>query len=190
MAKKILISFVVLFAVLCVASVVISLQPDTYSVQRSVTVAAPPSSVFALVNDLQGWDAWSPWKELDPNPKKTMSTPSAGKGATITWAGNDEIGEGSLTITDSEPYELVDFEQVFIRPFAGKSRMVFTFESVGDATKVTWKMDGTNGLIGKAMCLIMDMDAVVGKDFDRGLANMKSVVEKRGAAEEGSRAIR
>lgn len=177
MAKKILIVLAVLGVVLGVAAVVVSQQPGTFSVQRSVSVTAPPSEVFAQVNDLQAWDAWSPWKELDPNPKQTISTPSAGKGATFTWAGNDKIGEGSLTILHSKPYELVDIEQVFIRPFAGKARMAFTFASVGDGTKVTWKMDGTNDFIGKAMCMVMDMDAMLGKDFDQGLANMKAVVE-------------
>jgi hypothetical protein len=121
-----------------------------------------------------------------PNPTKTISIPSAGKGATFTWAGNDKIGEGSLTILDSRPHELVDVEQVFIRPFAGKARMTFTFAPAGDGTKVTWKMDGTNNFIGKAMCLFMDMDAMLGKDFDRGLANMKSVVEQDGAAPAGA----
>ncbi len=182
MAKKILIALAVLFVVLCAASVVISLQPSTFTVQRSTSMAAPPSEVFAQVNDLQAWDAWSPWKDLDPNPKKTISTPSAGKGATFTWSGNDEIGEGSLTILDSRPNERVDIEQEFIRPFAGKARMAFTFAPLGDGTQVTWKMDGTNGFIGKAMCMVMDMDTMLGKDFDRGLANMKAVVEKGGAA--------
>ena len=182
MAKKILIALAVLGVLLCVACIVISLQPSTFSVQRSATMAAPPAKVFAQVNDLQAWDAWSPWIELDPNPKKSISTPSAGQGATFTWAGNDKIGEGSLTILDSKPYERVDIEHAFIRPFAGKARMAFTFASVGDGTKVTWKIDGTNDFIGKALCMFMDMDAMLGKDFDRGLANIKVVVEKGGTA--------
>ena len=179
MAKKILIVLAVLSIGLYV---VISLQPSTFSVQRSAAMAAPPSRVFAQVNDLQAWDGWSPWMELDPNPRKTISTPSAGKGATFTWSGNDKIGEGRLTILDSKPYELVDIEQVFIRPFAGKARMAFTFASAGDGTKVTWRMDGTNDFIGKALCMVMNMDAMLGKDFERGLANMKAVVEKGGEA--------
>jgi len=182
MLKKILIALAVLCIVLCIACLVISLQPSSFSVQRSTTMAAPPSEVFAQVNDLQAWDAWSPWRGLDSNPKKTLSTPSAGKGATFTWSGNDKIGEGSLTILDSKPYELVDIEQALLRPLTGKARMSFTFASVGDGTKVTWKMDGTNDFIGKAMCMFMDMDAMLGKDFEQGLANMKAVVEKGGAA--------
>jgi hypothetical protein len=179
MAKKILI----VLAVLCVGLyVAISLQPSTFSVQRSATMAAPPATVFAQVNDLAAWDAWSPWKKLDPNPKKTMSIPSAGKGATFAWAGNKEIGEGSLTILDSKPDEMVDLDQAFIKPFAGKARINFTFAPEGGRTKVTWTMDGTNDFVGKALCLVMDMDATLGKDFEQGLANMKAVVEKGGAA--------
>jgi len=181
MARKILIALTVLCVVLLVACVVISLQPGTFAVQRSTTMAAPPSKVFAQVNDLQAWDAWSPWKELDPNRKSALSTPSAGKGATFTWSGNDKIGEGTLTILESKPYEVVDVEQAFVRPFAGKARMTFTFASAGEGSEVTWKMEGTNDFIGKAVCMFVDMDAMLGKDFDRGLANIKAVVEKDGA---------
>ena len=183
MVKRILIASVVLVVCLIAGlGVAIGLQPSGFSVQGSATMAAPPSAVFAQVNDLKAWDTWSPWKELDPNPKTTLSTPSAGKGATFAWAGNDQIGEGSLTIRDSRTDELVELEQVFIRPFAGKARIAFTLAPDGGGTKVTWKMDGTNDFLGKAMCLFMDMDAMLGKDFDRGLANMKAVVEKDAAA--------
>ena len=186
MARKILIVLAALCALLGAAAVVISRQPDTFSVQRSVTVAAPPSRVFAQVNDLQAWDAWSPWKELDPNARTTISTPSAGKGATFTWAGNDKIGEGSLTILDIRPDELVDVEQVFIRPLAGKARMAFTLAPEGDGTRVTWKMDGTNNFAGKAICMFVNMDTMLGKDFERGLASMKSLAEQAGAAPEAA----
>ena len=182
MAKKILIAPAVLCVVLLVACVVISLQPSTFSVQRSATMASPPAKVFAQVNDLQAWDSWTPWKELDPNPKATISDPSAGKGATFAWSGNDQIGEGTMTILESKPDEWVELKQVFVRPFAGKARMTFTFSSVGDGTKVTWRMDGTNNFMGKAMCLFMDMDVVLGEKFARGLANMKAVVEKSARA--------
>lgn len=178
MVRKILIVLALLCVVLAVAAVVVSMQPGTFTVQRSATVAAPPAAVFPLVNDLQAWDAWSPWKELDPNPTKTMSTPSSGRGATFRWSGNDKIGEGSLTIRESRPDELVDIEQEFVRPLAGKARMVFTFAPEGGGTRVTWTMDGTNNFLGKAMCMIMDMDTMLGNDFERGLANMKRVVEQ------------
>jgi hypothetical protein len=178
MAKKILIAIAILGVGL---TVLISLQPGTFSVQRSAVVAAPPAAVFALVNDLAAWDAWSPWKKLDPNPKTTISTPSAGKGATFTWSGNDAIGEGSLTIVDSRPDEMVEAEQAFVRPFEGKARLVFTFAPDAGGTMVTWTMEGTNNFVGKAMCLVMDMDAMLGKDFEQGLANIKAMVQKGGA---------
>ena len=181
--KKILIAVAVLFVCLigglCVA---ISLQPSTFSVQRSAIMGAPPAEVFAQVNDLKAWDAWSPWKKLDPNAKMTISDPSAGKGATIAWAGNKEIGEGKMTILDSKPDELVDLEQAFIKPFEGKARLVFTFAAEEDGTKVTWKMHGTNDFLGKAICMFMDMDSTLGTPFDEGLANMKAVVENSDAA--------
>ena len=178
MVRKILIVLAVLCGLLAAAAVAVGMQPDTFTVQRSDTVAAPPARVFALVNDFQAWDAWSPWKELDPNATMSLSTPSSGKGATYTWSGNDKVGEGSLTIKDSRPDELVDVEQVFVRPFPGKARMLFTFAPEAGGTKVTLTMDGTNNFLGKAMCMVVDMDAMLGKDFERGLANMKRVVEQ------------
>lgn len=183
MAKKIIIAVALLLVGLIGGLfVVIGLQPSNFSVQRSATMTAPPAAVFAQINDLQAWDAWSPWSKLDPNPKTTISTPSAGKGATFTWNGNQEIGEGSLTILESKPDELVDVEQAFVRPFVGKARMAFTLAPEGNGTKVTWKMDGTNDFFGKAMCLFMNMDAIMGKSFEQGLANMKEMAEKSGAA--------
>jgi hypothetical protein len=185
MAKKILIGvalFVVLFAIgFCV---VVSLQPSTFSVERSASVAAPPAAVFALVNDFRGWDAWSPWSKLDPHAKTAMSDPSAGKGATFSWDGNEKIGAGSITIVESKPDDLVEVEQVFVRPFAGKATMAFTFTPVDDGTKVIWKMDGVNDFFGKAMCMFMDMDALLGKDFEYGLASLKKSAEEKDAKEE------
>ncbi|HEV3136877.1 MAG TPA: SRPBCC family protein [Pirellulales bacterium] len=182
MAKKILIG-VALFFVLFVIGfcLVVSLQPSTFSVERSATMPAPPAAVFDQINDLQAWDAWSPWRKLDPNPKTTMSNPSAGKGAKFTWDGNQEIGAGSLTVLDSQPDERVDVEQAFVRPFVGTARMTFTLGPAGNGTKVTWRMDGTNDFIGKAMCVFMNMDALLGKDFENGLASLKEAVEKKDA---------
>ena len=132
MVKKVLIALAALCVALTVGLfVVISLQPSDFSVQRSATMAAPPAAVFVHVNDLQAWDGWSPWKKLDPNPKTALSNPSAGKGATFDWDGNDEIGAGRLTILDSKADEQVEIEQEFVRPFAGKARMVFTFAPRG-----------------------------------------------------------
>jgi uncharacterized protein YndB with AHSA1/START domain len=184
MWKKILLSFVALCIVVLLFVGYVSVQPSDFSVERSTTIAAPPAAVFDSVNDLQKWDAWSPWKELDPQAQTTISTPSAGKGASFTWDGNDQIGAGSLTIVESESHDLVDVDQVFTRPFAGKARMEFRFAPVASGTaepdtKVTWKLSGTNDFFGKLMCLFTDMDAVLGKGFEQGLATMKDALEKK-----------
>jgi hypothetical protein len=182
-AKKILIAVALLIVGLIGGLfLVISLQPSTFGVERSATMAAAPDVVFARVNDFKAWDDWSPWSKLDPNAKTTFSTPSAGNGATFAWAGNDKVGEGNMTIVDIKPDELVEVEQVFVKPYAGKCQLAFTLVPAEDGTKVTWKMDGKNDFFGKAFCLFMDMDTMLGTPFEQGLANMKALVEKTGAA--------
>jgi hypothetical protein len=181
MKKKLLIGLSVVCALIIVLCVVIALQPSTFAVERSETIAAPAAAVFEQVNDLRAWDGWSPWKKLDPNAKVSISTASAGKGATMNWNGNDQIGEGSLTILESHPDSSLELEQAFVRPLAGKARFIFRFVPSDGGTKVTWRMDGSNGFLGKAMCMIMDMDDMLGKDFELALANIKAIAEKNGA---------
>lgn len=183
MIRKFVTRLAVLFVSMIAAlSLIISLQPSAYSVERSATMAAAPAEVFAQVNDLQAWDAWSPWKKLDPQAKATISSPSAGQGATFSWSGNDDVGEGKLTIVISKPDELVDIEQAFVKPMEGKARMVFTLASEGDGTKLTWKLQGTKDFMSKAVCLFADMDTFLGGSIEEGLANIKAVVEKKADA--------
>jgi len=177
--KKILIGLFVLVAVLVV---VVAVQPDHYSVQRSAVIAAPPPAVFARVNDLAAWDAWSPWKKLDPAARITISSPSSGQGASMSWAGNSEIGEGTMTILESRTDALVVSEQKFVKPFEGTATARFTFAPEGEGTKVTWVMEGDNNFIGKAVCLVMNMDRTLGPAFEEGLANLKRTVEKGASA--------
>lgn len=163
---------------LVVLAIVVAMQPDIYTLERSITIDAPAEQVFAQVNDFQAWDRWTPWKEEDPNPKaKKMSDPSFGKGASFYWNGNDKIGEGTLTILDSEPNEWVELEQAFVRPMVGKCRMSFTLEPDGKKTKLTWKMFGQNDFAAKAICLFMDMEQMVGPKFEQGLASIKAAAE-------------
>ena len=163
--------------------VIVALQPSHYQVSRSTTVATPPADVFAQVNDFHNWEAWSPWAKLDPNAKNTFEGPASGKGAKFKWSGNDEVGEGLMTVTESKPSEMVKIDLEFIRPFPGLSNVEFTFKPTGDQTTVTWTMSGENSFIGKGMCMFMNMDKMVGGDFERGLASMKVAAEK--AAKEG-----
>jgi hypothetical protein len=158
-------------------------RPNTFTVTRSSTMAAPPAVVFEQVNDFHRWDAWSPWAKLDPNSKVTFSGSPAGVGSTFAWSGNHEVGEGKQTITASRPPESVHIKLEFIKPFPGTSDVNFNFKPEGAGTLVTWTMTGKNNLIGKAMSLFMDCDKMIGGSFEQGLANMKKVVESGAPAD-------
>jgi hypothetical protein len=176
MLKRLLIGLVLL---LLTAVVVVWLQPDDYRLTRSTVIAAPAARVFPQVNDLRQWDDWSPWAKLDPNAKVTFEGPGAGPGATFRWDGNDKIGAGTMTITDSKPNERVATRTDFVKPFTGTSNAEFIFSQVGDRTSVIWTMTGRNNFIGKAMCLIFDMERTIGPEFEKGLAQLKQVAERK-----------
>jgi hypothetical protein len=173
--------FLALVLIVAVFAVVVALQPSDFRVQRSKVVAAPPSAVFAQVNDFHNWQEWSPWAKLDPNATATFEGPDSGEGAVFRWAGNDEVGEGNMKITQSRPDELIRLDLEFIKPYAGKCLTEFTFRPQGEAsdqTEVAWAMSGKNNFLQKAICMFMDMDKMVGADFEKGLANIKAIVEK------------
>jgi hypothetical protein len=174
MFKKILI---VLVAVVAVFATVVALQPSEYRIARSTTVSAPAPEVFAQVNDFHNWEAWSPWAKLDPSAKTTFEGPAAGQGAVFAWSGNDKVGEGRMTLTESRPAELVRIRVDFVKPFAGTSTSEFNFKPAGNQTAVTWAMSGQRNFLEKAMCLFVNMDKTLGGEFEKGLAQMKSVAE-------------
>ena len=174
MLKKILIA---LGAIVVVFAGGVAMQPSEFRVVRTATISAPAPDVFAQVNDFHNWEAWSPWAKRDPAARNSFEGPSRGTGAIFRWAGNKEVGEGSMTITESRPSDLIRIHLAFVKPFAGTSNVEFTFKPEGDHTAVTWSMVGQNGFIGKVLCLFMDMDKMVGGDYEKGLAQMKSVVE-------------
>jgi uncharacterized protein YndB with AHSA1/START domain len=161
--------------------IVIAMQPAEFRVERSATIPAPPEEVFAQVNDFHAWKEWSPWAKLDPQSKETYEGSEAGTGAIFKWSGNNEVGEGMMTVTDSQPNELIRIKLDFIRPFAATNTAEFTFKPEGDQTRVTWSMFGQNTFMGKAIHLVMDMDKMVGGNFEQGLAQMKSAVEAKHA---------
>ncbi|MGI0029371.1 MAG: SRPBCC family protein [Nitrososphaera sp.] len=174
MLKKILIA---LAAIVVVFVAVVAMQPSEFRVARTATISAPAPVVFAQVNDFHKWEAWSPWAKLDPAAKATFEGPSAGPGAIFRWAGNDEVGEGSMTITESRPSDLIRIKLEFLKPFAATNTVEFTFKPEANQTAVTWSMAGKNNFIAKAVCLFMNMDKMVGGNFEKGLAQMKSAVE-------------
>jgi hypothetical protein len=176
MLKKILIATILAVAVFCVVA---AMQPADFRVERNATLAAPADAVFAQVNDLQKWEAWSPWAKLDPNAKTTFEGPSAGVGAIMRWDGNMEVGVGSMEITESTSAERIVMKLEFLEPFASTSTGEFAFKTEGLNTVVTWSMSGTYNFIGKAMSLIFDCEKMVGGKFEEGLTNLKALVEKK-----------
>jgi len=174
MLAKILVALAVIVPV---ALVVVAWQPATFHVARSATISAPPERVFAQVNDLHNWEAWSPWLKADPAAKTAYEGAPAGTGAAFRWAGNKDVGEGHMTITQSRPNDLVRLRLDFVRPFVGTSVAEFTFVPDGSRTVVTWSMTGDKNFFAKAMHLVLDMDRMVGGKFDEGLAQMKAVAE-------------
>ncbi len=174
MLKKILL---VLLAIVIVFLIIVATRPAEFRVTRSASMAAPPPVAFAQVNDFHKWEVWNPWGKIDPAMKITYEGASAGKGAIYTWAGNNEVGEGRMTITESQPSDLILIHLEFFKPMAGVSLTEFTFKPEGNQTVVTWTMTGKNNFIAKAMCMFMDMDKMIGGQFEQGLAAMKSVVE-------------
>jgi uncharacterized protein YndB with AHSA1/START domain len=174
MLAKILIALaLIVVAVL----VVVAWQPATFHIARSTTISAPPERVFAQVNDLHKWEAWSPWLKADPAAKTAYEGAPAGTGAAFRWSGNKDVGEGRMTITESRPNDLVRLKLDFMRPFASTSVAEFTLVPADNRTAVTWSMTGDKNFLAKAIHLVLDMDKMVGAKFDEGLAQMKAVAE-------------
>ena len=154
--------------------IIVATRPSDFRVTRTGRISAPPEVVFANVNDLHKWEAWSPWAKLDSNSRSTFSGPASGPGACMAWSGNKKVGEGRMTITDSRASEVIHLKLEFFRPFKATNTAEFTFKPEGGQTQVTWSMFGKNNFMGKAFSLFMDCDKMVGRDFEKGLANLNS----------------
>ena len=157
-------------------------RPNSYHVTRTATIAASPAAVFAQVNDFRRWEAWSPWEKLDPAMKRTFSGPEAGKDAAYGWVGSDKVGEGRMTILESEPDARIGIRLDFIKPFEETCQVGFTFAPAGEGTNVTWTMDGNHTYMSKVMCVFMDMEKMIGTDYEKGLAQLKTLAESMPAA--------
>jgi hypothetical protein len=177
MLETILIVLAVIAAVVVLFVIVVSMQPADFRVTRSASITAPPPDVFTQVNDFHKWEAWSPWAKIDPAMKQTYEGSPAGTGAIYTWSGNNQVGEGRMTITECRPSDLVRIKLEFLKPFAGLNDVEFAFKPEGDQTVVTWSMSGRKNFIIKAFSLFMSMDKMIGRMYEVGLAQMKAVVE-------------
>lgn len=153
-------------------------KPDTFRVQRSIRIAAPPEKVFPLVSSLHKWDGWSPYEKRDPAMKKVHSGAPSGKGAVYQWEGNKEIGQGRMEIVEANsPYRVV-IKLDFLKPFEAHNTAEFVFKTIDGQTDVTWAMYGPQSFMGRVMSLFFSMDRMVGGDFETGLANLKVIAEK------------
>ncbi len=176
MIKRIAIAVVVLLGALLIYA---ATQPDTFRIQRAASIKAPPERIFAVLNDFLRWDTWSPWEKKDPAMKRTFSAVTSGKGAVYAWEGNRDVGQGRMEIAESVAPSKVAIKLDFVKPFEAHNIVEFTLEPKGDSTNVTWAMQGPMLYISKLITVFVSMDSMVGKDFEAGLANLKTVTENQ-----------
>ncbi len=174
MLKFILIAVVVLLVLILIYA---ATRPDSFHVERSINIKAAPEKIFAILNDFHLWNDWTPYNK-DPAMKKTYSGSSSGKGAMYAWEGNKEVGKGEITITATTPPSKIVMDLHMIEPFEGHNVATFTLSATGDSTTVTWSLDDKHKFIVKVIGLFMNMDKMIGRDFEAGLAKLKTVAEK------------
>ena len=154
-------------------------KPDTFTVKRAASIKAPPEKIFPLINDLKAWAGWSPYEKKDPAMKRSFGPITAGKGATYEWAGDKNVGQGHMEILEASPSKKVLIKLDFIRPFETHNMAEFTLDPKGDTTLATWAIYGPSAYITKVMGLFFNMDTMIGKDFEAGLADLKTTAEKQ-----------
>ena len=174
MIRLILIIIVVLIGgVLAYAAV----RPDTLHVQRTTSIKAPPDKIVANITDFHAWGAWSPYEKKDPAMQRTYSGAPKGTGAIYEWKGNSDVGQGRMEIAEASPSK-VTIKLDFLKPFEGHNMATFTVEPKGDVTTLTWAIDGRSAYPAKVIGIFINMDNMIGNDFDAGLANLKAIAER------------
>lgn len=168
---------IALVFIVVVFVIVVTMQPAEFRVTRGTKMSASAPAAYALVNELHNWEKWNPWQKVDPAMKLSFSGPPSGPGAAYAWVGNKDVGEGRLSIIESRPSELVKIKLEFLKPFAATNIAEFKFKPEGGQTAVTWSMAGEKNFIAKAVGLFMNMDRMVGDQFEKGLADMKAAAE-------------
>jgi Polyketide cyclase / dehydrase and lipid transport len=171
--------WIILIVIVLVALVLIYgvSQPASFSVVREADFKAPPKTVFSQINDFHNWSAWSPWEKMDPNLQRNFSGPSSGVGAKYTWVGNKKVGQGNMEITNSVPSKGMQLDLNFIKPFQASNVTEFTLTPNGKGTHLKWEMRGHAPFVFRVMRLFFSMDKIVGTDFERGLANLRGIVD-------------
>jgi hypothetical protein len=178
MFETIVIIAVVLAIAIAVVLILAATKPDTFSVQRGATMKAPPEKIFSLINDFHQWGKWSPWENRDPAMTRSFSGAESGQGAVYAWEGNKNVGSGRMEILDAATPSKIIIKLDFLKPFEAHNTAEFTMLPQGDATSVNWVMHGPAPFLSKMMQVFMNMDRMIGKDFEAGLANLKGLAEK------------
>ncbi|HEX8167407.1 MAG TPA: SRPBCC family protein, partial [Beijerinckiaceae bacterium] len=179
--KTLAVVVIVLAVAVAAVLVLAAKKPATFRIARSIRIAAPPQRIFALIDDFRAWSAWSPWEKMDPALKRTHGGAPRGTGAVYAWEGNRKVGQGRMEIVEASPPSRIAIRLDFLKPFEAHNTAEFTLVPEGDATgavtEVTWAMTGPNVFMGKVMGVFVDMDRMIGRDFERGLANLKAAAE-------------
>jgi hypothetical protein len=183
MLKTVLLSLAALVVVaIAIVLILAAMKPDTFQVQRSIAINAPPERIYPLLADFRAWGAWSPWEKKDPAMKRSFSGAESGVGARYAWDGDKNVGRGSMEIVEAAPSK-VALKLDFIAPFEAHNDAVFVLQPRGQgtaaSTHVTWTMTGPTPFLGKIIHVFMNMDRMVGGDFEAGLAAMKAAAERR-----------
>jgi uncharacterized protein YndB with AHSA1/START domain len=174
-----MLKIIAIVVVVAVAGVLLfaATRPDTFRVQRSTSIKAPPEKIYPLINDLRRFNTWNPYEKKDPNLKGSYSGAASGKGAVYTFHGNKNVGKGSVEITDTAPPHKVSMRLTMVEPIEARNNIEFILEPNGEGTRVTWAMHGHSSYFAKIIHLVFNMDRMVGGDFEAGLANLKAAVE-------------
>jgi uncharacterized protein YndB with AHSA1/START domain len=175
MVKKVLLGLVAAIALLLVFA---ATRPNSFRVERSITIKAAPDKVYGLLNDFHNFPSWSPWQDLDPAMKTTHSGAVSGQGAVYEWTGDSKVGAGRMEILKTQPNAQITVKLDFLQPFEAHNTAEYTLANSADGTTVTWAMYGPSPYVSKVMGIFVSMDSMIGKDFERGLAKLKTVAEK------------
>jgi uncharacterized protein YndB with AHSA1/START domain len=171
---------IALVVLVAIAAVLIyaTTKPDSFRIERSTVINAPPEKIFALINDFRQWEAWSPWEKIDPALKRTYGGAASGLGAVYGWSGNKEIGEGRMEIVESAPPAKIVLKLDFMKPFEAHNQVEFTLQAKNGTTHLTQAMYGPSPYFSKLMSLVFSMDKMVGEKYEEGLASIKTIAEK------------
>ncbi len=174
-----MLKIIAIIIALAIAAVLIyaATQPDSFRMERSITIKAPPEKISAYLTDFKQWAAWSPWENKDPAMKRTYSGSSTGMGSVYDWTGNNNVGTGRMEVTGIQPNK-VTIKLDFLKPFEAHNTAEFTLEPQSEGTKVVWAMFGPAHYMNKVMNVVVGMDKMVGPDFEAGLAKLKVAAEK------------